>query len=473
MIRSANKFLFFSVLCFFVSDSLFAQNDSLFLFSFSDFFGLVKQNHPLAQQAALRPKSGEAALLKARGNFDPVAGADLNQKYFDDKKYFSLLNSALKIPTWFGAELKTGYEQNQGFYLNPENSNPTQGLIYGSISLPLVQGLFIDERRTALKQAKIFREATFSEQQLLLNELLFNAGKAYWDWFAAYNNVKVFEDAYDAALVRFNAVKQSALLGDRPFVDTLEAGIQLQERQLSLQQAKLEFVNHTLFLSTFLWLENGTPLELRENAVPSLYSAIEVNEKEMLPFLLKLDSLNETHPLVALSQYNISWLEAERRWKIEKLKPALNVNYNALTLPFGSSAENNYSINNYKWGLEFSMPVLLRRERGDLQLTRLKLTEARLDLQNKTLELLNKAKAALNEHETSVSQVRLYTATVRDYDDLLEAEKRKFGMGESSLFMINAREVSAISAKQKLIDLLLKNRKAVLAVQHAFGELGL
>ena len=118
------------------------------------------------------------------------------------------------------------------------------------------------------------------------------------------------------------------------------------------------------------------------------------------------------------------------------------------------------------------MPLLLRKERGELQLTKLKLTDANYELQNKNLELLNKSKAGINEHSVSIQQVKLYSKTVRDYESLLEAEKRMFEGGESSLFMINARELSAINARIKLTELITKTKKALLTVEYSFGELG-
>lgn len=450
-----------------------AQSDSLSVFSFSEFLGFVKMNHPVAKQAKLLPKAGQAGILNARGAFDPSAFTNIDQKYFDEKKYFSLINSGFKIPTWYGIELKGGYEQNQGAFLSPESSVPSQGLAYAGISVPIGQGLFIDERRATLKQAKIYAEASFAEQQLILNELIYNAGKTYWDWFTAYNNLIVFENALIAAQQRFQGVKQSALLGDRPFVDTLESGIQVQDRMLSFQQAKLEYTNKSLFLSTYLWNENSMPLEMEQNIIPVIFDSVIIDENETNQYVLKIDSIKDSHPVLAVSKFKISKLEIEKKWKTEKLKPVLNINYNAISVPVKSDVFSNYSINNYKWGLTFYMPLLLRKERGELQLTKLKLLDAELELQNKNLELINKAKASLNEHNTSKQQIKLYTNTVKDYKSLLAAEKRMFDSGESSLFMINAREMSSINAGLKLIELVTKNKKALLSVEYSFGELGL
>ena len=50
-------------------------------------------------------------------------------------------------------------------------------------------------------------------------------------------------------------------------------------------------------------------------------------------------------------------------------------------------------------------------------------------------------------------QNNLTVAIVRDYGTLLKAENRKFFLGESSLFLVNYREVKLIEAKLKAIDL--------------------
>jgi hypothetical protein len=86
--------------------------------------------------------------------------------------------------------------------------------------------------------------------------------------------------------------------------------------------------------------------------------------------------------------------------------------------------------------------------------------------------LLNKATASINDFNVSIGQMQLYTNTVKDYEALLEAERTVFEGGESSLFMINAREMSYINAKLKLIDLTAKNQTAMLMVFYALGMLG-
>jgi outer membrane protein TolC len=117
------------------------------------------------------------------------------------------------------------------------------------------------------------------------------------------------------------------------------------------------------------------------------------------------------------------------------------------------------------------MPVFLRKERGDLRMMEVKIQETELASKYKNLELSNKAQASINDFYLSAEQLDLYTETVKQYAQLLEAEKQIFNSGESSLFMINAREISYLNAKIKWIELQVKNQKAILSAYHSLGIL--
>lgn len=438
--------------------------------SFEDFSKQVLQHHPLAVKARLQPVAGAAAVQQARGAYDPKVGGNLSQKYFNDTEYYSLLDAGLKVPTWFGVEVQGGYEQNRGQYLNPEANTPSTGLWYAGLSVPLGQGLFIDQRRAALSQAKLFEQSTLAAQQQMLNELLYNAGSAWWNWFAAYNEVRIYTDAREAAQLRFDAVKQAAALGDRPNIDTLEAGIQLQNRELALQQAQLTETNARAALSVFIWQNGQTPMEISAETRPPAIPFDAATPASQRVYL-QLDSLMQQHPQLQQYRLKADQLAVEKRLKQEQLKPTVNLKYNALSSQDSGGEQLNYSPNNYKWGLEVAMPLFLRKERAAVRLADVKLAETELDITAKQQALTFKVQASYNEWNATAQQVALYNRTVTDYAGLLRGERQKFDAGESSLFLVNRRELGYISAQLKLLELLTKNRKAELATQFALGTL--
>ena len=59
------------------------------------------------------------------------------------------------------------------------------------------------------------------------------------------------------------------------------------------------------------------------------------------------------------------------------------------------------------------------------------------------------------------------------YRQLADAERILFLNGESSLFLVNAREISYLSAQGKLIETLSKTNKLNLSEQFISGKLGL
>ena len=444
---------------------LAAQSDSTVTFSIEQYFQVVLKNHPLAKSADLRVEYAKAYLQKARGNFDPKINVNTEDKFYKNSNYFNLMSGGLSIPTLGGLELKSGYDYNRGMNLNPENVLPDAGLIYAGLTLSVGQGLLIDERRAILSQAKIQMASGKVERQALLNQLLYDAGKSYWNWFAAYHQVTVFRQAKVAAYERLQAVKSAAEFGDRPSVDTLEASIQFQERQLSLMQSELAFKNAGVELSLYLWDYALRPVDVGRNTIP-----IELDS--VLALSGEIETLGNEwylqHPEFQIYNYKRDQLLVEKRWKKEQLKPLLNLSYQPLT---AADQMATWSTNDYKFGLTFSMPLLFRKERGDLAITRFKIKETEYNMAFKTSEILTKTNTAINEYTATIDQLVLYNGTVSNYADLLEAEKNIFNNGESSLFMINARELSYISARLKLIDIAVKNRKAFIAAEYAAGFL--
>jgi len=445
--------------------------DTSMVFTYVDYMSMVLEHHPVMRQADIQLLSGAAEVMKARGGFDPKIASEVRQKYFKDQRYYSGIHGGLKVPTWFGLELAGGYDQNRGEFINPEPFTPADGLWYAGVSIPVGQGLFIDERRAQLRQAQIFQDQTVFQRQLVVNDLVFEAGKTYWDWFMAHHVALVFEEALALAQERFEGVRQSALIGDKPIIDTVEASIQVQNRMLSYQEAQLAIANAQAKLQVFLWLEGYVPLEMDQQSIP-----IERDELEDLmmdaALYQELDTLVARHPILEGYRLKLDGLDIEQRWKREQLKPILNLKYQPITEDISDGPLGSFSTSDYTWGLEFEFPLLLRKERGSLELTKLKIEGTELDLMNKQAMLQYKAQASLNDWFTTGSQVQLYRNTARDVRTLLEGEQQMFEIGESSLFMVNARETSFINAQVKLIELMAKNRKAMLRFDYELGRLG-
>jgi outer membrane protein TolC len=115
------------------------------------------------------------------------------------------------------------------------------------------------------------------------------------------------------------------------------------------------------------------------------------------------------------------------------------------------------------------MPLFLRKERGEVKLANLKINDAEVELSNFRANLEYKAKAALNEWANATEQIVLYLDNVENNRILLEGELRLFTIGESSLFLVNVRQMSFVNTRIKLVESLAKNQIARLNAYFTLG----
>lgn len=438
-----------------ISFSSFGQTETISeVLRFDEYLGYVKKFHPIVKQAELVIDESQAKLLKSRGAFDPKFEVDYDRKKFKGTEYFDRLNGMFKIPTWYGIELKATFEENSGDFLNPEAFVPDDGLYSAGVKMSVAQGFLINDRMASLKQAKLFREQAKADRDIFVNNILFEASLAYFKWLQAYNELKLFENFLTNAQLRFRGIERGAEVGERAQIDVVEARIAINQRKLSLEQSKVKLMKASLELSTFLWLEDNVPVELQPNVIPDVDSEPIVDATFNINQLREDDVIIDTHPKMISLDYKLQGLEVDTRLKANKLLPTVDVEYNFITeVP---EVARTFNTGEYKGGLNISFPLFLRKERGDLRLAKLKLQDTEFEIDATRVNLQNKINALRQELDSYVTQNELVEQMVTDYSRMLEAEERKFVLGESSLFLVNSRESKLIDGQLKAIEVQYK-----------------
>jgi outer membrane protein TolC len=439
----------------FLSFSVFSQDidKKLKELSYNEYLGFVKKYHPLVKNANLEVNKAQANLMMARGGFDPKIEVDFSQKQFKNSEYFSILNSSFKIPTWYGVEIKAGFDNNEGIYLNPENTVPNQGLTSLGITIPLGQGLWINQRMADLRKAKMQIRLSDAERKLQAIAVLYDASIAYFNWKRTYNELKLYETFTKNAQIRFKGIQSLIREGDKPSVDSVEAGIIVKNRLLSLEDSNLKLTKAKLELSNFLWLENNIPLELSDEIIPEEQLDKTIQETLKTNDLLTNDFSIENHPKINALQNKIDILNVDRKLKANMLLPKIDIGYSYLSEP---SYFDNYRFENYKIGMNFYFPLFLRKERGSLKIAKFKVQETQFTLDIERVQLNNKINAQKFEIQSLVKQREFVKQLVNDNSIMLSSEERLFNFGESSLFLINTRENNLVSSK--LSEIAIENR---------------
>ncbi len=448
------------------------SQDSLKNLSSQQVMEIVKQFHPVAKQADIFIEKSKADITIAKGMFDPVLKNELAQKTFDGTDYYLYNRPELSIPTWFGVEVTAGVENLSGSRTSPEETKGETS--YFGISIPLAKNLLMDKRRAALQSAKIYRTASEAEKRNMLNNLLLDAMKSYWNWAQQYQVYKILTHAVTVNQKRVQLVRTAFLLGDRPAIDTTEALTQLQNFELMQSQAGLDFQNAGLDLSVYLWTAETQPYNLPATIIPAAdLQTINLNAATIpdLYELLTIARLN--HPELVLYNYQLDILAVEKKLKFQELLPLVNFRYNQLGKGYNvlKTATGPMFENNFQYGLSFGIPLRLSQGRGEYRKAKLKITETQLQQSHKQLQVENKVKSYYNELVALKSQLSLQEKAYRNYYTLQRGEEIRFQAGESSLFLINARENKTLEALQKLQELKAKFFKTENMLQWASGNL--
>jgi len=448
--------------------------DTVNVLEFREYLQLVVENHPIVRQTDLLSETARQEVRIARSAFDPVLESRYYRKSFKGSNYFSIWENTLRVPLWYGVDILAGYENNGGPNINPEDLTTAQGLTSVGLSIPLGQGLVIDERRATLQQARLLGDLAEAERVKTINKFLLEAAKQYWEWTLAYQRLNYNRQGLEFAEFRLSATREKALQGAAPAVDTVEAEILVQDFAVAYEKSRLAYQNAAVVLSTYLWTESLQPLEIPDNVIPS------TRGWEIAP--IRRDSLNsllvqasDNHPELNKIDLKIRQLEIQRRYYADLFLPKIRLNINVLQTGFAPPEVYNpqFIDDNHKIKLKLVQPLFMRKVRGQRNLYEAKIEEANYDLLFTNQEILARVEASFNDWQSLEEQIAFQAGKVQNYRILLEAELERYERGTGTLFLINKRERKLVDSRIKLAELRAKYAKNKFYLQWAAGRVNI
>jgi len=431
-----------------------SQENVLGQLTLSDCVKTVFNDHPIVQLSELQVSKAESYLLKARGNFDPKLEAEVNQKEFADKNYYTLISGGLKIPTPVGLDIAAGYEVNRGLLLNPENNLPAGGLMYGGIELSLGRGLWTDERRTQKAQARVGLELGVQQKNEILNNLVFDVIQQYLSYSRDNQIFELYENASRNTLDRLNALRLQVVAGDRPSIDTVDASLQYQQVEGLRLMAKWSAESSEILLERTYLNQDSQNIDTLL-AGPQKLDSLWISTRPLLT--LNRQQLESMHPL--LSQYvrKQKQVELEIRFLRDRYKPDLRLQF----FPLFEAASFNPSLfsvwENNKMGVQFSMPIYFRKERAEVQLAKIKWMVLESERVFKSNVIFAKYETQALLWSNLNQQMTLVQSNLIQSRKLLDTELRLWNNGESSLFLVNSREFANIQINVRYVELMYRN----------------
>lgn len=447
------------VIFFFTTLVTFAQSKDTLYLTEQSFLKQVLAYAPAVINANLNVGIEQLQYQEARAAFEPKLGSSYDFKRFDSKTYYDKFESGIKVNTPLGVKFNGGYTNNSGIYVNPESNVPIQGLAYAGVEIPLGAGLFTDEQRFNVKQQRLEMDAANLVYTLQANQYMFDAASAYWEWYGSLLNLDLAREAVDRVENRYDFVMSRYLIGESAAVDTLEAYINLQNRRAYFLDVQVKWYKNNAYLRNFIWLP--------EYNNQTIASVVDLDYRAVMRDSLLSDDYVLNHPLIQLIETDSTINSANIRLAKEYFKPQVDLAFK-MQQDAANVGEFNYSFDRNRYvGVNMYMPLFLRKERAKAKQLETKQEMLGNKKQETFVKIKNDVDIALTNTRTLAQSVSLWQNITENYEQLLIAEQIKFNLGESSLFILNSRELRWIDSREKYIKDYIQYR--VQALQYYYS----
>jgi len=181
--------------------------------------------------------------------------------------------------------------------------------------------------------------------------------------------------------------------------------------------------------------------------------------------------ITRLHPLISLLDTDSLINRASLALAREFYKPQVDL---AFKLQEDGGTVGNFDYNpqqNNYIGLNVYMPLLLRKQRAKANQSLIKEEMIGNKKQEMIVKILNAQRTFHNNTLNLKETIDLWSVASTNYKRMLNAEQTKFTLGESSLFVVNSRELKWIAAREKYIKSYVEYRKAILRYYHSLGVL--
>ena len=405
----------------------------------NEFIGTVRDRSVDVRVAQAKVREAQAKRMAAFAAFEPRIDLSSEGKDYGNDLQYRLDRAEARVGLPGGIDLVGGASQATGAFINPERKTPTEGLANFGISAPLGGALIFSDRQYAWGAASRDLELEEAKLDRVQRKVTLDAVKAYTFWQAQSEVQSAVDDALAVAAERLRLVREAFRLGERSEMDTLEAYLSWVDRradaakQQNLSAAAVADVERLLRGAEDISVNlrgarpEERPVILGLNAELSIAGpgAQNVPELAMAGAALRRERLATT---TAWAQ----WL------------PAPYVDYRMIQ--WGGSAWNPESV---QWKVGLAVPLFNQKARADLAgaQARLRAAQANATSTQNAVEVL-RTQLELQVQALD-SELKALTASETAAYALLQQERRRFALGESTMFILATRESKYLEAVQK------------------------
>jgi len=436
----------------------------------------VEQSFPLLRAAEQDRVLADADRLSAEGGFDPAVRIRGTSVPYGGYRNDRVEVSVDQPTSLWGTRVFGGWRYGGGSFAPYDGKYETAD--YGEVRIgaqvPLWRDGPIDRRRAGIQRAEIgtsVAKLSVAEQRLLMVRA---ASMRYWDWVAAGRRVEISRELLAMATTRDAQLAARVERGDLPAYERAENLRVMHQREAQVAAATRGLENAAIELSLYLRDDRGLALRPDRSRLPAALppvtgagtggaggGATPAGERAERTALEQRPEPKRYEAMMAQSRVDLALAENQR-------KPGVDV------VVMGAKDLGPGPPKIVPTELELSLmldiPILTRVQDGrkqaaEAQLT--KLTEQARYARDRVTADVRDALSAISLAHDRAAAARREVDVARG---LVDSERERFTLGDSTLLMVNLREQAYAEAEMREVDAVAEHHRGTAALRAATGQ---
>lgn len=442
------------------------------LLDLEDVLRSVAEDYPLLL-AALQERgitTGEVVAARAPFNTQVDAKSSSHPVGFYEYSYSDF---QVTQPTWNAGNAYAGYMIGRGnfpvWYGNLATNKGGEFRI--GYQQALLQGLAIDKRRADLLKAQIGRRAAEPQIYKARIDFLRIAAIGYWEWVAEGRKYVIADQILRTAKARDAQLQERARLEDIAPLDVVDNRRIVVDREARLIGSARRFQESAIRLSLFLRDRAGRPLVPEPNRLPRTFPSPELPSVERLgdDIQIALRNRPELRQLALKRQATSISLELAQN----QVLPTLNA-YAETSKDVGTEVDlGNKTPTVFESGVVGGIPIQRSAARGAIRTNQALLAQLTAETRWAEDKIATDVQSAMAALVAAYQQLEPARQGVQLNYQMENAERQKWLAGDSTLFLVNLRELATAEAASIEVDALANYQIAVANYRAALGLDGL
>lgn len=423
----------------------------------------IERFYPLIEAAQRDVQIAEADLLSARGAFDPIAraradGAPLG--YYQGGR----ADLSIETPTpWWGTTFFGGYRVSFGKFADYDGKLETNqyGELRAGVKVPLWRNGPIDRRRANIGRAELGRDAANAGLTQQRIDSLRVGSLRYWDWLAAGQRYRVAQALLDLATQRNEQIAIRVQRGEMPAIERTDNRRALLQRKGLAVLANRALQQTAIELSLYLRASDGTPLLVDAQRLPREFPRPPAGgiDTSVARIERDIEWALQRRPDVERLRLQREQQRIERDWAKNQLAPGIDAQM-AVSQDFGPG-QTSLEPTVLEGSLVIDIPTLNRAARGRVAAAHAAMQRIDAQLRLQRDRVGTEVRDMLSALAAAAERVRVAAEELQTSREVEAAERERFALGDSTLFVVNLREQATFEAALREVDALADFQRAL------------